>query len=79
MIWNYLKKDKIGAASKIVYARKGDRVAIIDNQINMYLVISESGNKFHVREDDISSTYIEKEKPLLNEKEIGKTKKRSKK
>lgn len=67
MIWNYLIKDKIGAASKIVYGRKGDRVAIIDNQINMYLVVHEAGNKFHVREDDISSTYIEKEKPT-NEK-----------
>ena len=78
MIWNYLKKDKIGAASKIVYARKGERVAIIENQINMFLVISEAGNKFHVRQDDISSTYIEKEKPKINEKEIGKTKKRSK-
>ena len=74
MIWHFLKEDKIGAASKIVYGRKGDRVAILDNQINMCLVVHEAGHKFHVKPDSLSSTYIEKEKLITNEK----TKKRSK-
>jgi hypothetical protein len=73
MILYYLNKDVKGAASKKVYGVKGDKIAILDNQIDMYLVIHESGNKFHVRQENVSSTFIPKDK--INEKE----KKRSKK
>ena len=67
MIWYYLNKDVKGAASKKVYGFKGDKIAIIKNNIDMYLVIHESGNKFHVRQENVSSTFIVKDK--TNEKE----------
>jgi len=56
----YLKNDYKGAASLIQYGLKGDRIHILRNEINMILVISENGNQFWINQDDISSTFIEK-------------------
>lgn len=61
MIWIYLKEDVIGTASRIVYGRKGDKVYILKNEINMCLVMNESESKFYVKSDLLSSTYIQKE------------------
>ena len=58
MIWQYLKSNIRGAASKISYGKEGDRVCVIENIVEMILVMNERGEKFHVRAEDISSTPI---------------------
>jgi hypothetical protein len=61
MMW--LKVDRIGAASKIVYGTKGTSVIILDTSKEMWLVEnSETNVKFHVFPEDLSNLKVEKEK-----------------
>jgi hypothetical protein len=60
VIWQYLKTDIKGAASRILYGEQGDRVHIIQNEDNLMLVINEKNEKFYVKADDVSSTPISK-------------------
>jgi len=77
MIWMYLIKDYKGAASKIQYGLKGDKVFIIKNEINMVLVLSENGHQFWVNQNELSSTHIEKDliQPTKTLTNVVKTKK----
>lgn len=61
MIWMYLNTDIKGASSRKVYGSKGDKVAILDNSIEMLLVLHESGHKFHIQKELLSHTFIPKE------------------
>lgn len=73
----YLIKDYKGAASKIKYGLKGDKVFIIKNEINMVLVLSENGYQFWINQSDLSSTLIEKDliQPTKTLTNVVKTKK----
>lgn len=61
MIWQYLKSNIRGAASRICYGEVGDRISVIGNFVDMILVVNERGDRFHVKAKDISSTPILKE------------------
>lgn len=61
MIWMYLKKDILGACSRIIYGHTGDKVAIIGNNIEMLLVLHELGHKFHIQKELLSNEFIKKE------------------
>ena len=61
MIWMFLNTEIKGASSRKVYGVRGDKVAIIDNSIEMLLVLHESGEKFHIQREYLSNTFIPKE------------------
>ena len=61
MIWMYLNTEIKGAASRKVYGVRGDKVAILDNNIEMLLVLHESGHKFHIQKELLSHEFIQKE------------------
>jgi hypothetical protein len=54
MIFKYLNKDIKGAYSKKVYGKKNERVYVVKNEVDMLLVMSESGNKFYITQNDLS-------------------------
>lgn len=60
MIWQYLKTDIVGVASRIVYGEQGERVYVVKNEIDMLLVMGESGNPFYIKADEVSDTPISK-------------------
>jgi len=62
MIWQYLKSNVRGAATKICYGEVGDRISVLGNFVDMILVVNERGDRFHVKAKDISSTPILKTK-----------------
>ena len=74
MIWMYLTKDSIGPYSKIVNGVTGDRVAILNHDNNLCLVLHESGQKFYCDFNLLSNQKIEKIE-VKNEK-VTKSKKR---
>ena len=56
MIWKYLTEDIIGAASRHIYGKKGDRVYVVKNQIDMFVVINEKGDKFFVKPSQVEDS-----------------------
>lgn len=61
MIWLYLKEDIRGAASRRTYGLQGDKVYILQNWNNMFLVVNEKNEKFFVNCKYVCSTYIAKQ------------------
>ena len=53
----YLTEDIIGAASGIVYGRKGDQVEVIREELEMCLV-NNQGNRFFVRYEKLSEQKV---------------------
>jgi len=80
MIWMYLKQDYIGSYSRNIYALKGDKVAILNNNIDMCLVINQEGHLFHVKFENLSYQEIKKEikKETIKKKKNEKTTKSKK-
>lgn len=76
MIWMYLNTDIYGASSRNLYGQRGDKVAIIGNNIEMLLVLHESGHKFHIQKELLSNEFIKKEpiKQPIKENETKKKK-----
>lgn len=66
MIWMYIKEDIIGIYSHIVYAVKGDKCAILNNE-NPCLLLHENGGKFHADFNLLSYEKIEKENVKIKE------------
>lgn len=58
MIFKYLNKDIKGAYSKKFYGRKNDRVYVVKNEVDMLLVMSETGNKFYITNKDLSDAKV---------------------
>jgi uncharacterized Rossmann fold enzyme len=56
----YLTEDYTGAASGILYGKKGDRVSVISKEGNMVLVELD-GIRFHTQESRLSKGKVEKD------------------
>lgn len=65
----YLKRDVTGRASGIEYAKSGDRVLLLNTDINREMVLVENkGNRFFVFPDDLSENKIEDERQKIVER-----------
>lgn len=53
----YLTQDIIGAASGIVYGRKGDKVEVIRKELDLCFV-NNHGNRFFVRYEKLSEEKV---------------------
>ena len=53
----YLTEDIIGAASRIVYGRKGDKVEVIRKELDLCFV-NNHGNRFFVRYEKLSEEKV---------------------
>lgn len=53
----YLTEDIIGAASRIVYGRKGDKVEVIRKDLDLCFV-NNHGNRFFVRYEKLSEEKV---------------------
>ena len=53
----YLTEDIIGAASWIVYGRKGDKVEVIRKELDLCFV-NNQGNRFFVRYEKLSEEKV---------------------
>lgn len=53
----YLTEDIIGAASRIVYGRKGDKVEVIRKELELCFV-NNHGNRFFVRYEKLSEEKV---------------------
>ncbi len=62
----YLTKDIIGAASRIVYGRKGDKVEVIRKDLDLCFVKNQ-GNRFFVRYENISEQKIDPSPEAIKE------------
>ena len=60
MIWMYLKEDSVGPYSKKKYGCTGDKVAILNHDRNLCLVLHESGSKFYCDFNILSNQKIDK-------------------
>jgi hypothetical protein len=54
----YLTEDIIGASSRIVYGRKGDKVEVIRKELDLCFV-NNQGNRFFVRYENLSEQKID--------------------
>jgi len=54
MIIGYLKETVTGAASKKCYGKKGDKIYVIRNSHDMFVVCNEKGDKFYIRQDNFN-------------------------
>lgn len=62
----YLIKDIIGAASRIVYGRKGDKVDILRKDIDICLV-NNQGVRFFVRYENLSEQKVNPSNQAIKE------------
>jgi hypothetical protein len=53
----YLTQDIIGAASGIVYGRKGDKIEVIRKELDLCFV-NNQGNRFFVRYEKLSEEKV---------------------
>lgn len=60
MIWMYVISDVIGSSSRIIYAKTGDKVAILNYDDKLPLVIHENGQKFYCELLNLTYQKIEK-------------------
>lgn len=56
----YLTEDYTGSSSKLLYARKGDKVKILRQDDDVYLVAT-SIHKFHIHKNYLSNEPIKPE------------------
>jgi hypothetical protein len=54
----YLREDIIGASSRIIYGRQGDKVQVVRQDYDMSFVIN-NGIKFFVRNEKLSKEKID--------------------
>ena len=59
MIWKYVNRDIIGAASLRLYATIGTRVFILKNMTDLLLVQDQDGNTFYCKPKDLSNEPIQ--------------------
>lgn len=64
----YLKKDAVGAASRTLYAIQGDKVKLISEHGNVFIVETEKGIRFGVSATSLSIEKVE-ESPKTNTKD----------
>jgi len=60
MMFYYLIKEYRGAASKKIYGKINDKVAIIQRKGNLVLVVNEKDEKYYIKPEYLSSTPIKK-------------------
>ena len=53
----YLTQDIIGASSRIVYGRKGDKVEVIRKELDLCFV-NNHGNRFFIRYEKLSEEKV---------------------
>ena len=68
----YLKKDAVGAASRTLYAIQGDKVKLISEHGNVFVVETEKGVRFGVATTSLSIEKVE-ESPKIDTKNEKKT------
>jgi uncharacterized protein YgiM (DUF1202 family) len=56
----YLNQDHTGAASGMVYGRKGDKVEVLKTDRDLWLV-QGNGHKFFIQPDKLSKEKVEME------------------
>jgi hypothetical protein len=61
----YLKKDAVGAASRTLYAIQGDKVKLISEHGNVFVVETEKGVRFGVATTSLSIEKVE-ESPRID-------------
>jgi len=66
----YLTEDIIGAASRIVYGLKGDKIEVIREELDLCLVMNK-GIRFFVRYEKLSKEKVNPD-PKAPEKSTGK-------
>ncbi len=59
----WMKETYKGLMSGIIYARKGDKVTLVQKDIDMSFVEKENGEKFHVRSERLSDIYVPPDPP----------------
>ena len=63
----YLKQDAVGAASRTLYAIQGEKVTLISEHGNVFIVETEKGNRFGVATTSLSIEKVE-ESPKIDTK-----------
>jgi len=76
MIWMYLLEDSIGPYSQIINGLIGDRVAILNYDRDLCLVLHELGHKFYCNFNILSYQKVNKILNLKNNEKIRTRKKR---
>lgn len=64
----YLKQDAVGAASRTLYAIQGEKVTLISEHGNVFIVETEKGNRFGVAANSLLIEKVE-ESPKNNTNE----------
>lgn len=59
-MFHYLIKEYRGAASKKIYGKINDKVAIIKREGNLVLVVNDKDEKYYINPEYLSSTPIKK-------------------
>ncbi len=62
----YLKEDAVGAASRTLYAIQGEKVMLISEHGNVFIVETEKGNRFGVAANSLSIEKVEECREYYN-------------
>ena len=72
----YLKQDAVGAASRTLYAIQGEKVTLISEHGNVFIVETEKGTRFGVAANSLSIEKVEESPRIDTKKEIKKSRKK---